>query len=268
MRNYSALALASVYGVSIVDGLMVGTAYNEPVPKPTIDMLWRNLAVPGWGDVYAGQPRGWIYTGIWAISTGVFIYSIFNAADAEKKYNAATTGLDAQYANLNAAWQLRNIGTAAFIGIYAAALVDGLMLGTAQQSAPSDISGFGIIWRNLVIPGWGDIYAAQPRGWIYTGLWGITASAVIYSVINTAILENKYKTAKTGLESAYANYNAAWKMRTYSIIALAAVYATGIVDGVITAITPGTNNPGKVSLLILPEDANHIGIQLFYQRKF
>ncbi|MDH4262912.1 MAG: CsgG/HfaB family protein [Spirochaetia bacterium] len=91
----------------------------------------------------------------------------------------------------------------------------------------------GMIWRNALLPGLGHVYAGQKRGWIYMGLWGVSAGAMTYFFIDYGNKLKIYQTATSGLEAKYAAANFSSKMRGYSLAALAMVYVVNITDTLI-----------------------------------
>ncbi|MES0490665.1 MAG: hypothetical protein ABUK01_11765 [Leptospirales bacterium] len=104
----------------------------------TVGIIWRTLVVPGWGHLYSNRSRGWIYTGVWVGSLGFLGYSLFAEITAKAEYlNAPTTSnLDALYTTYNDSHKLRWYATYATIGVYAIAMLDGIIFkkkNTGQQ---------------------------------------------------------------------------------------------------------------------------------------
>ncbi|MDH4263797.1 MAG: CsgG/HfaB family protein [Spirochaetia bacterium] len=103
-----------------------------------------------------------------------------------------------------------------------------------QKSSLEEPTYGGMIWRTAVAPGWGHIYANQWRGWVYMPLWVASAGTFVFGIIDTGAKEAAYKSATSGLESKYASYNNARKLRNFSLLAVLGVYAVSIGDILIT----------------------------------
>ncbi|MDH4200645.1 MAG: CsgG/HfaB family protein [Spirochaetia bacterium] len=104
----------------------------------------------------------------------------------------------------------------------------------------------GMVWRTLLVPGLGHVYANQWRGWVYMPLWAGTAGAFVYGVINESIQKSAYVNASSGLEAKYTAYDNARLMRNFSLLAVLGVYAVTMGDILITGNAHTTT--GQTSL--------------------
>lgn len=118
-------------------------------------MLWRTAVLPGWGHLYAGQKRGWVYAGLFAGVGGMFFWSQFNYSSKQSAYDNATADFDAKYTSANSAHRLRGYMSFAFIGVIVAAWTDILIFGKnyTQSSAVvawdiygDPLGGGGVKW--------------------------------------------------------------------------------------------------------------------------
>ncbi|MDH5721216.1 MAG: hypothetical protein OEZ13_11485 [Spirochaetia bacterium] len=90
----------------------------------------------------------------------------------------------------------------------------------------------GMLWRTALIPGWGHTYAMQNRGWMYMGLWVLSASAFGYYAYDTSAKKDAYEkeTNLSEIESKYNAYNGSYNMRAYASYAFAATYVFALAD--------------------------------------
>jgi hypothetical protein len=115
---------------------------------------------------------------------------------------------------------------------------------------PSSISHFGMIWRNFAVPGMGQLYANQDRGYIYGGLWLGIGGAFLWSHFNYNKKQDDYLAADSDDEAKYNAYKEAYKIRGYLSFAFLAVYIASVSEILITGpgYVPGGNEPVTKSI--------------------
>jgi hypothetical protein len=67
---------------------------------------------------------------------------------------------------------------------------------TSVVSGP--VTYTGLLWRSLLIPGWGHIYSDQTRGYAYGGLFVITGGLFLWSQLDYSSKQSAYSDAKPG----------------------------------------------------------------------
>ncbi|MDH5720815.1 MAG: hypothetical protein OEZ13_09410 [Spirochaetia bacterium] len=105
-------------------------------------MLWRSFVLPGWGHIYAGQKRGYIYSGIWALTTGALLWSHFDFKSKKQKYSDATENHDALYDSANSMYKTRGYFFTAFAAFTAGIIAD--MAITGKDYVSNYTSAFDI----------------------------------------------------------------------------------------------------------------------------
>ncbi|MDH5721642.1 MAG: hypothetical protein OEZ13_13635 [Spirochaetia bacterium] len=94
----------------------------------------------------------------------------------------------------------------------------------------------GMLWRSLVLPGWGHIYANQKRGWLYSAIYAASAGVFIWSHVDFLNKEKRYDNSNESVEDTmqyYDDLNKAYKARGYMSYAFLSVAALIIADAVI-----------------------------------
>ncbi|MDH5720753.1 MAG: hypothetical protein OEZ13_09085 [Spirochaetia bacterium] len=105
-------------------------------------MIWRNIAVPGWGHVYASQDRGWAYLALWAGSGGAFLSSQLSFTNKKNEYDSlgATNTkeeFDAAFNEYKSANSFRTIMSFVFLAAYLIPISDIIFTGKAYTVDPS-----------------------------------------------------------------------------------------------------------------------------------
>jgi len=136
----------------------------------------------------------------------------------------------------------------------------------------------GMIWRNLVMPGWGQLYAHEWRGWVYTGLWGTGLGLFTVFLTDYFQKEQAYLTATDLLQTKYDAYAASGRLVGYSIIGIGSVYLVSILDSVIFGrnmdqVTQSIHaRSDRIYAFVAPEwnipGEGGIYAQIGYQKKF
>jgi hypothetical protein len=101
------------------------------------------------------------------------------------------------------------------------------------EKNPVNVTYGGQIWRTLVAPGWGHIYANEWRGWVYLPLWAGSLGTFIYGMIDYSNKEAAYYGATTGLDELYTQMNDALFIRNVAFVAVISIYALTIADTLI-----------------------------------
>jgi hypothetical protein len=87
--------------------------------------------------------------------------------------------------------------------------------------------------RSVIFPGLGHLYLNQNlKGITLTSLTAVTLSSMIYFIIDSNKKQSNYLNVRddVAIQSNYNNYNSSYKLRTYSIIAFAAVWLYSQID--------------------------------------
>lgn len=100
-------------------------------------LLWRSALMPGWGNLYASQWRGWFYMGAFLGAAG---YSFLAYQDYQSKAssyqslsNGSASEYNTAYEEANKARQIALYSTATTLGIYVLGLADVAILATRQK---------------------------------------------------------------------------------------------------------------------------------------
>lgn len=92
--------------------------------------LWRNLILPGWGDIYLNNNfKGYLFSGTFTLS---FISSVYYIFDAKKKENDYLSEINPdlileKYSKYNSSYKLKNIFIALTLFVYIYSQVDFLI---------------------------------------------------------------------------------------------------------------------------------------------
>ena len=99
-------------------------------------------------------------------------------------------------------------------------------------SRNSSLTGSAVV-KSLLLPGFGHFdFNNDSKGWVLSIVSSLTLGSMIYFIADTYSKEGKYLTEKDPLllESAYKNYNTAYKTRNALIFAYAAVWLYSQID--------------------------------------
>ncbi|MDH5717913.1 MAG: hypothetical protein OEZ22_09775 [Spirochaetia bacterium] len=97
-------------------------------------MIWRNALAPGWGHLYAGQKRGYVYMGLFAATGGAFLWSHLNYTSKKEEYSKAESDFDAKYDAADGAHILRGYMSYALISVITAAVTDIAITGGSYKN--------------------------------------------------------------------------------------------------------------------------------------
>ncbi|MCX8056482.1 MAG: hypothetical protein N3F03_02590 [Ignavibacteria bacterium] len=89
------------------------------------------------------------------------------------------------------------------------------------------------IWKNLLIPGWGNFVLNQKsKGYLFTISYSLSLISTIYFSYITAKKENEYlnETIPERITEKYKSYNTYYKLKNISIGALSLVYLYSQID--------------------------------------
>jgi TolB-like protein len=137
-----------------------------------------------------------------------------------------------------------------------------------QDTSTASITYGGMIWRTLVVPGLGHVYAKQWRGWVYMPLWAGSTGAFVYSIFDFMAKEEAYQNATSDFESKYAEADAARKFRFYSMAAVMSVYAISLLDIMITGGGYVPVKPQTLNTISFSIETNLDGFSAVVNRKW
>lgn len=112
-------------------------------------MLWRSAVVPGWGQYYANQKRGYVYAGLWASIGGTFLWSQLNYQSKNNEYMDATDDYNTKYDTFRSASKLRGYLSFAFIGIYLVSVADMALTGKSYFNSQKNSPPSAFQWKIL-----------------------------------------------------------------------------------------------------------------------
>jgi len=122
-------------------------ASTSAMGRSYFGMIWRSAAAPGWGHLYAGEWRGWLYLGAWAATGAGFLITYLNSNSKQQDYDDATADFDSKYDAANSARKLTGYVSFAFVGVYLAALTDILITGRGFSSYERDQGRPTFSWK-------------------------------------------------------------------------------------------------------------------------
>jgi hypothetical protein len=103
----------------------------------------------------------------------------------------------------------------------------------------------GMLWRSLVVPGWGHYYTNLNRGFVYSGLWAGIGGAFLWSHMNYNSKNDAYNSATDSakFDSLYNDSNSAYKLRGYLSFAFIGIYVAALSDIFLTGNRYILGNP-------------------------
>ena len=104
-----------------------------------------------------------------------------------------------------------------------------------EEAAPGDITAAGYYLRGIV-PGWGQFYTGHNiKGWVYSGVFAVTAVGTVVGIMNMNSAKKKYKDLGPNLsqseyDSKYDAYESAAGQAKLFMILMGAAYVANWVD--------------------------------------
>jgi hypothetical protein len=86
--------------------------------------------------------------------------------------------------------------------------------------------------RSIIFPGWGQIYNNKARGYIFSGIAGISLGYFIYSSVQLRKTHQEYLKAYTedDIERKYASYNKWYIRRNNSLLVYSGSWTLSLID--------------------------------------
>jgi hypothetical protein len=118
---------------------------------------------------------------------------------------------------------------------------------TMTTTGLTNIGYGGMLWRSLLLPGWGHVSSNQSRGYLYGSLWAGIGGAFLWSHLNYTQKNDEYLGAQSDFDSKFDSKNNAFKLRGYFSFAFLGVYLFTISDMAFSGKTYASTNRNTAS---------------------
>ncbi|RPI66242.1 MAG: hypothetical protein EHM47_17130 [Ignavibacteriales bacterium] len=110
------------------------------------------------------------------------------------------------------------------------------------------------LYRSLVFPGLGHLYAGDSKGWYLTAAGVLSFTSSVYFIIRTNDKKSEYLLAQEPetIEEKYKSYNDSYKFRNISFIVFGAVWLFSQID-IISTVFP---EPSNLQIYLSPGEMN------------
>lgn len=266
--SMSMYILGASYAATFLDLAVSGDMFpGQKKSNPGfLGELWRNLLVPGWGQMAAGRDAGFYYYGFWAMSGTAAGIAALNRLDLRKEYRDTKGDYDLYYNRFDEASRQASAASWVFAASYSAPLLDSLVHGPLDFGSADYIGGF---WRNAVMPGWGQLSRKEERGGIYLSTWSMSGVFFLWSHLYRNDRKSEYDKATSDFDTKYNRYKTASLIRGVSSYVFIATYVIALVDTAITGKAPAASGKSlkaalggwQLTTAMLPETGGTLAAQ-------